>query len=148
MPKTVVDKIESYDSQGNLFDEVIFNPVTVENEPEPVYKYCGENGTKLDLDKPRMELLDPGWLEEVARVMTFGAKKYADNNWRSGIRLSRLIGAAFRHLLAILRGEDIDPESGFSHSAHLSCCAMFISWHLLHRTDMDDRWVNERTLSN
>ena len=98
-------------------------------------------GLKYDTEKPRMELLDPEWLEEVAWVMTFGAKKYAANNWRSGISITRLLGAAMRHLLAILRGENTDPETGRSHSAHLACCSMFVFWTLKHRKDMDDRWT-------
>ncbi len=42
-------------------------------------------GTKFDGGKPRMDLLDPLWLAEVARVLGFGAQKYAAHNWRGGI---------------------------------------------------------------
>lgn len=97
-------------------------------------------GQKFDQEKPRMDLLDPEFLEDVARVLTFGAAKYAAHNWRSGIHTSRIIAAAYRHLGAINKGEDIDPESGLPHAAHLGCCVQFLSWTLKHRPDMDDRW--------
>ncbi len=97
-------------------------------------------GTKYDQDKPHVELLDAEWMEEVARVLTYGERKYAANNWRSGISSRRLLGAAFRHLMALLRGEDRDPESGLSHCGHLSCCIMFLFWTLKHKPELDDRW--------
>ena len=105
------------------------------------------SGTKFDQDKPRVDLLDTEWLEEVGRVMGFGAKKYAAHNWRSGISISRLLGAALRHLFAIVRGEDIDSESGFSHIGHLSCTAMFLYWTLKYRKDLDDRYKSKETTS-
>lgn len=100
-----------------------------------------EGGTKHDGQKSRVELLDPEFLLDVGDVLAFGAHKYAAHNWRGGISYSRLIGAALRHLLAILRGEDLDPESGLPHTGHLGCCVMFLSWMMKHRKDLDDRYV-------
>ena len=100
-------------------------------------------GLKYDASKPRMDLLDSEFLEDVARVLTFGAIKYDAHNWRNGIRSSRLIAAAYRHLGAINRGEDIDPESGLTHNAHLGCCIMFLGWTLKHKPEFDDRWKPE-----
>lgn len=97
-------------------------------------------GMKFDTEKPKMDLLDPLALEGLANVLTFGARKYAAHNWRSGISNSRLIAAMLRHLFAIMRGEDIDPESGLPHIDHLGCCWMFLSWNMKTRPDMDDRW--------
>ena len=95
---------------------------------------------KNDSEKCRMDLLDPEWLEEVAWVMTHGANKYSDHNWRIGFKYSRLIGAVLRHLMALAKGENLDPETDRSHAAHLSCCAMFLYWHILHKPDLDDRY--------
>ena len=83
-------------------------------------------GVKFDDDKTRVDLLDPEWLEGVGRILAFGAKKYAANNWRKGIKQSRLLGAALRHIFAFARGEKNDPESGESHLLHASCCLMFM----------------------
>lgn len=101
------------------------------------------SGVKFDQDKPRMELLDQQALEGLAKVLTFGAKKYAAHNWRGGLTYSRLLGAALRHTFAILRGEDIDPESGLPHVDHLGCCWMFLSNMMKTRPDLDDRWKDK-----
>ena len=86
-----------------------------------------EGGLKYDNDKPRMDLLDFDALEGLAKVLTFGAKKYDEHNWRNGISYSRLTAAMLRHLTALQRGEDIDAESGLPHIDHLGCCWMFLS---------------------
>ncbi len=101
-------------------------------------------GRKDDAAKPRVDLLDADFLLMVGNVMGFGAQKYAAHNWRGGIAYSRLIAAALRHLLAILKGEDLDPESGFPHTAHLGCCVMFLHWMMANRKDLDDRYKNEQ----
>lgn len=99
-----------------------------------------ETGLKYDQDKSRVDLLDPEFLEGVGNVLKYGADKYAAHNWRGGIKFSRILGALLRHTFALLRGEDCDPESGLPHIHHVGCCAMFLSWHLTHRPDLDDRF--------
>lgn len=106
-------------------------------------KYGGtsqSSGVKFDAGKPRVDLLDPLALEGIARVLAFGAVKYAAHNWRGGISYSRLIGGLLRHTFAILRGENTDPESGLPHVDHLGCCWMFLSNMMKTRPDLDDRW--------
>jgi hypothetical protein len=78
----------------------------------------GNKGVKFDGEKVRMILLAPKGLEEEARVMTFGAEKYGDYNWRKGIHISRYLSAALRHIFSVAKGEFLDPESGLSHLAH------------------------------
>lgn len=97
-------------------------------------------GTKHDHDKPRLDLIDPEFLEGLGRILGFGAAKYAAHNWRNGIDASRLIAAAYRHLGAINKGEDLDPESGDHHAYHLGCCIMFLAWTLQHKPEHDDRY--------
>lgn len=82
-------------------------------------------GKKYDAEKPPLDLLDATALLEVGRVLEFGAKKYAPNNWRAGISRERLIAAALRHTLAAASGKRNDPESHLSHLAHAMCCLMF-----------------------
>ena len=106
----------------NLCDTLNFNKPP---EIPPVEQQLTE-GVKFDDDKTRVDLLDPEWLEGVGRILAFGAKKYAANNWRKGIKQSRLLGAAMRHIFAFARGEKNDPESGESHLLHASCCLMFM----------------------
>lgn len=105
-------------------------------------EYIKSTGTKHDNNKPRMDLIDPSFLEGLAEVLTFGAKKYDAHNWRGGLQYSRLIASAYRHLGAINRGEDVDIESSLPHVYHLACCVMFLSWMMENRKDLDDRYKN------
>ena len=97
-------------------------------------------GIKHDGDKPRMDLLDAYALEELSKVLTFGAKKYAPDNWRKGIKKSRLIAAMLRHVFAYMGGQDTDEETGLSHIAHAMCCCMFLLWTAKFLPQMDDRF--------
>lgn len=97
---------------------------------------------KHDGEKVRIDLIPTVALEEIAKVLTFGAKKYDSWNWTKGFKWSRLIGAALRHLFAFMRGQDKDPETGLSHLAHLGCCVVFLIWHEKFRKDLDDRFID------
>lgn len=99
-----------------------------------------DRALKYDGEKPRMDLLDRYALEEIAKVLTFGATKYETHNWKKGMKVGRLIAASLRHIHAYNDGEDLDPESGLSHLAHAGCCIMFALWMAKNRPDMDDRW--------
>lgn len=87
-------------------------------------------GTKFDNEKPRYELMDAHFMDEVAMVLSHGAKKYADNNWQQVRPWTRYLGALLRHAFAIMRGQLYDEESGLSHAAHLGCNAMFIHYFI------------------
>ncbi len=63
-----------------------------------------------------------------------------EHNWRKGFKWTRLIAASFRHLVAIAKGEDIDPESGLPHVDHLACCVAFLSEHHSDKLGQDDRY--------
>lgn len=103
-----------------------------------------QGGHKADDGKVPMELLSPIALESCAKVLGFGAKKYAAHNWRKGIAHSRITGAILRHLFAYLSGEDLDPESGLPHVDHLLCEAMFLSELVRTRPDLDDRYKADK----
>lgn len=83
---------------------------------------------KHDSDKPRYDLLPPVAIDLMAQVMTFGAKKYKPEGWRTvPDALQRYQAALLRHSFAMLRGEVLDQESGLPHAAHAMCCAAFIA---------------------
>lgn len=102
------------------------------------------SGTKHDTGKLRMDLLSVPALQARAEALAFGAEKYGDFNWRKGFNWSRLYGAALRHLLAHMNGEDKDPESGLSHLAHADCCIMFLLEHEIKGLGTDDRYHTGR----
>lgn len=94
---------------------------------------------KFDHGKPRMELLPPLALQQVALVLAFGAKKYGDFNWLNGFDYSRLVGACLRHIFAYVGGETNDPESGLPHLSHACCCLLFILELAARGIGKDDR---------
>lgn len=113
--------------------------MTVQNN-QVVY----QKGVKYDAGKPAMELLSTKALIEIAKVMGKGKEKYGANNWKSGLAWSRVIGAAYRHLSSFNDGEDLDPETGLSHIAHLACCCMFLLEYIHTHPNLDDRYKGDK----
>lgn len=87
-----------------------------------------KEGRKFDQGKTRWSLLAGlKAARMVAEVLTYGAKKYAPNNFKhvKGWRW-RYVDAAFRHINAHLEGEAFDPETGYHHLAHAICCLVML----------------------
>jgi len=82
-------------------------------------------GVKFDGDKRDFTLLPWDAVEEIVKVLEFGAAKYARDNWKH-VAADRYVKAAFRHLVAYSQGEANDQESGLPHLAHLGCCVLFL----------------------
>lgn len=78
--------------------------------------------------KPGLSCVPPIALLEEGVVMRLGAAKYGAFNWQeTAVRASVYYDAALRHLLSWFAGEDVDPESGVSHLAHVrACCGILI----------------------
>lgn len=98
-----------------------------------------KEGMKFDGEKPRHDLISPLALDELAKVLAFGAKKYEPYNWAKGIKYTRILGAILRHTYAYLRGESVDPETGINHIAHAMCGCMFLLHYEKMRPEFDDR---------
>jgi len=89
-------------------------------------KFDGTDGGEV---KPRWDLLPFGALTDVVRVLTFGAKKYDDDNWKHvELYQERYFAATMRHLVAWKTGEILDKETNLPHVAHAICCLLFILW--------------------
>jgi len=73
---------------------------------------------KFDSGKLRYGLIPPVVTKELAKVLTYGAKKYKPNNWQEVDSVDRYIDALYRHLEAWRAGDKIDEESGLSHLSH------------------------------
>lgn len=76
---------------------------------------------------------------ECARVFDYGRKKYAAWNWSKGMQWSVVLGCVGRHLLAIINGEENDPESGLSHRGHAMCNIVMLLTFLEVYPEGDDR---------
>lgn len=100
---------------------------------------------KFDAGKTNWHLLPMDALEEIAKVLEFGAGKYDAWNWADGggFKYSRLFNSSMRHLVAwFWRREDLDSETGISHLAHLGCNVLFLLHYVLNKNKFssnDDR---------
>jgi len=71
-------------------------------------------GKKYDSGKAKMHLLPPKALFEVAKVLTFGADKYGEENWREvADAQNRYASASLRHLFSHLDKEELDEETNY-----------------------------------
>jgi hypothetical protein len=98
-----------------------------------------KGGVKHDADKNRWELMPFDALDEVAKVLTIGAKKYKDRNWETGMRWGRPMGAAYRHESAFWQGERYDQETGTHTLANAICELLFLLAYDLRGIGEDDR---------
>ena len=86
-------------------------------------QYNDPKGTAGAIKVP-LGLIPPHAMEQTAWVHKLGADKYGPWNWReTGVCASTYVNAILRHLNAWRDGEDLDPESGISHLAHVACSA-------------------------
>lgn len=81
---------------------------------------------------PLLELVSSDLLRSATPVLSFGAKKYASLNYVKGMKYSRVLNSLRRHTLALIEGEELDPENGLPHEGHIACNYLFLAtYHLL-----------------
>ena len=66
-------------------------------------------------------------MKGMCKVFSFGAEKYARNNWKKGLEPNKVIDSLIRHLISYQCGEVLDPESGLPHVDHITCNAVFLA---------------------
>lgn len=132
------EKIKELLNTKKLVEEAPYHPGYEDAVPlvsTPMSKEMKEweektKGRKFDGGKLEYGLLPPLALEEVVKVLTFGAQKYDRDNWQKvPDSKRRYFDALQRHVWAWKRGEQLDPESGIHHLAHAMCCLMFLYEH-------------------
>lgn len=77
------------------------------------------NGAKQSDTPYRFDLMDPKAMFELAYVLSYGAKKYGDDNWR-GLPVNDHLNHALQHIYAYLGGDYSD-----NHLAHALCRMLF-----------------------
>lgn len=97
------------------------------------------SGARYNDGKVRYDLIPTHLLESTANVLEYGANKYAPWNWAKGMQYSVVLGCIKRHLAAIERGEDLDPETGERHAGHMMCNLLFLEHYMNAFPEMDDR---------
>jgi hypothetical protein len=91
-----------------------------------------KGGMKAHTGKLRYGLLKYlyGVVDLIVGVLTFGAQKYDDHNWRD-VGKEYYIDAGGRHVSKWMQGERNDKDSGIHHLAHAITNYMFVLWHEL-----------------
>lgn len=101
-------------------------------------------GTKHDQEKPTLAFIPKAALYAEGQAFAFGAKKYDSWNYKHGIKVSRTLSAALRHIMQFLDGEDNDQESG---AHHLGCARANLAMALdtlANHPEMDDRFKEKK----
>lgn len=108
-------------------DEKLIEEVTV------VLSYINQpQAMRFNEGKRQWSLVDFECLEDMVRVLEFGAKKYDRDNWKKGLPMRAQCESMARHLFALMGGEINDPETGLPHWAHIQCNAMFMAHTFKH----------------
>lgn len=98
-----------------------------------------EKGLRYNEGKLRYDLLEPYAIEELVRVFSKGAQKYAPNNWKKGMEWSKVLASLKRHIAAFEKGEDVDQETNCYHMAHAAWNALaLVSYYKIYPQG-DDR---------
>lgn len=74
-------------------------------------------------NKSRVDLI-PSWIIlDVGHIFRHGANKYAEYNYRSypGLKFSRMLAAAKRHIYQFEGGENLDDNTAYNHLEHAIC---------------------------
>jgi len=120
-----VEKLERKPNEQRVRELMIASGILPDYKENKPYR-TNENKLRYDLCPAIAQ-------REYAKVWTEGLKKYPARNWEKGFLFSEVIASAMRHLEAIRLGEDIDPEDGLLHSAHLMCnAAMLTEFYFTH----------------
>ena len=117
---------DHYDRMNNFMTTKSDRNLPAEQTPE--YKAAaaairpeGERSLRYNTGKPDYSLIPLASLKEAAKVLEYGATKYAVDNWRKPTNWRVSYACLMRHMAAWQSGEDLDPESGFSHLGHAAC---------------------------
>jgi len=98
-----------------------------------------DKGLRFNEGKPRYDLVPQFAQLQYVKVLTAGAKKYSDDNWKKGMKWSKVLASMKRHIAAYERGEDYDQETGILHAGHIMCNAAFLAEYYKIYPQGDDR---------
>lgn len=141
-PKLDVSSKEKYKEAANLIKQWQEDDYLDFVAPPPKTTMTFKlEGKKDDSEKVRIDLIPVEFIIGVGQAYTFGMKKYGEDNYRSGIKIRRIMAAGLRHFYLWLSGIDVDSESGLPHWAHVGACVGMAVFMLTHRPNMDDRYA-------
>lgn len=122
------------------------SPTEPTNDPH-VNRFISVTGGMKETKDAELFTAPPEAMMELAKVYAYGAHtKYAPHNYRLGYQWSNVYNALYRHILASIGGEDVDPESKLLHMAHAAWhCLTLVQFYLdqqdgRHPPEFDDRF--------
>lgn len=102
-------------------------------------------GSQKDL----IHLVPPEAIRGISKAMKYGAREakradgtlgYGDYNWRfTKVRLTVYLDAIMRHTMALIDGQDLDPDSGLAHEYHIGANIAIIADAKKYNCLIDDR---------
>lgn len=100
-------------------------------------RFQEHHSTAVWLHSALEALGDAGWVE-CAHVFEYGRGKYVAWNWAKGMPWSVPLACAVRHLVAMIGGEQTDPESGHPHRGHVFCNVVMLLTFMRSYTEGND----------
>lgn len=85
-----------------------------------------EFAERKNTGKPQMSYVDMHCLVPAAQVLEFGANKYARNNWKKGMPVTKILDSLMRHIGDLQDGKVLDDDSKLAIIGHIQCNAMFL----------------------
>lgn len=102
------------------------------------------SGIKHDGAKPDMTHVPIEAMWAMAEAFTYGAKKYAADNYREGLAVRRQVAAALRHIYQFLDEGDIDKESGCKHIGSAMASLAMACFTVENHPNLDDRYFKKK----
>jgi hypothetical protein len=102
------------------------------------------SGVKYDSGKPDLTDIPLEAMWQMGAAFTYGQKKYQKNNFRNGMKVSRLLAAAVRHIYQHISGETYDSESGVTHLGHALASIAMACYTLSNKPELDDRFIPDK----
>lgn len=96
-------------------------------------------GMRHNEGKLRFDLLQPLATEDLTKVMTKGALKYAERNWEKGMNWSTVLASLKRHISEFEKAQDYDSETGLLHISHAAANIHFLNAYYYIYPQGDDR---------
>lgn len=125
--------------ENSLVKEVIMEKQE-EKKDKDMFATTGKGaGLRFNKEKLRYDLVEPRAFQDFVQVLTDGANKYFDRNWENGLSWTSVLASLKRHIAAIEKGEDFDPESTRLHIAHAACNVHFLNAFYYTFPQGDDR---------
>lgn len=85
-----------------------------------------EFAERKNTGKPQMSYVDMHCLVPAAQVLEFEAKKYARNNWKKGMPVTKILDSLMRHIGDLQDGKVLDEDSKLAIIGYIQCNAMFL----------------------